>query len=623
MRKRNTAPNDNPAGVKTAVLTVNPDQQIDEISPYLYGQFIEHIESCIYNGIWSEMILDRKFYYEVGDTDLSPWGAAGNENISMETALTCGDAMAVRMEDGGGISQKGITFEARGYTGSLWAACPDGGEADLRVVMRTLYGTRQETVISVSGGQLCRHDFRFDFTEAGEYGIFEVFAENGACVIDSLSLMPDDNIGGMRADTLAQLKKLNASFYRWPGGNFVSGYDWKDGIGDRDWRTSERNLHYMGLESSFETTEQMRQSDQKKLKGLGFYGGIEPNDFGLDEFLAMCAYLECEPMVVVNSGLGTVEDAADEVEYLNGGTDTVWGRKRAENGHEQPYGAKLFGVGNEMFGDWQLGHMEISAYAPRHAEFAKAMLERDDSITIIGVGDNVVDWTKELLETCPEYVDYVDEHMYSQRFETDIEAHVRDVERNLSGRISKHREIIGADSEASDVGMMLLEYAYNNVFCPSRLKDALGIGVFMNVMINNADVVKGAAYSSTVNATQGCITTTDTDAVMQGGGYVLSMYRRLMGTAAVSCKADYDGYLSVSAALDLPTGKITIAVVNPYPVEIELCCEELKDRAVTCSSIVANDPEDYNTARQQSIREVWTEGSWTVPAYSVSILSVE
>lgn len=608
----------------TAVLTVETDQPVCEISPWLYGQFIEHIETCIYNGIWSEMILDRKFYYEVGDAGLSPWKAVGEGTVSMEKSITCGDGMAARLEPGGGVSQQGITLEARGYDGSLWAACPGGGESTLRVILRTVYGGRCEAELTVSGEELRRYEFAFDFAEASGNGYFEVFSEGGTCVIDSLSLMPDDNIGGMRADTLAQLKRLNASFYRWPGGNFVSGYDWKDGVGDRDWRASGRNLHYMGQESDFASQDEMLASDREKLKHLGFYGGIEPNDFGLDEFMSMCAYLESEPMVVVNSGLGSAADAADEVEYLNGAADTVWGAKRKDNGRAEPYGVKLFGVGNEMFGDWQLGHAEIADYAPRHAEFARAMLERDDSITLIGVGDNVVSWTGDLLGYCPEYVDYVDEHMYSRRFEENIEKHVADVERNLSERILKHRMITAANDKAKDVGMMLLEYAYDKVFCPSRLKDALGIGVFMNVMISNADVVKGAAYSSTVNATQGCVTTTNTDAVMQGAGYTLSMYRQLMGTVSLPCSAEYDGYLSVSAASDPQTGRITIAVVNPHPDELTIVCDALKDREViSVRSIVADDPEDYNTEREQPIHEVETAGEWKTPGYSVSILTVE
>ena len=105
---------------------------------------------------------------------------------------------------------------------------------------------------------------------------FTLSVLSGNALFDSLSLMPADNYQGMRRDTLELLKKLNGTMYRWPGGNFLSGYDWKDGIGDRDKRPSRRNLHYMGLESSFSSEAEMLASDMVNLEALGFYGGIEP-----------------------------------------------------------------------------------------------------------------------------------------------------------------------------------------------------------------------------------------------------------------------------------------------------------------------------------------------------------
>ena len=100
----------------------------------------------------------------------------------------------------------------------------------------------------------------------------------------------------MRADTLKILKELDSPVYRWPGGNFVSGYDWRDGIGDRDRRPPRKNPAW---------------------------SGIEPNDFGLDEFMTFCRYLNTDPYIAVNSGLGDVEMAVAEVQYANGNADTA------------------------------------------------------------------------------------------------------------------------------------------------------------------------------------------------------------------------------------------------------------------------------------------------------------
>jgi alpha-N-arabinofuranosidase len=100
----------------------------------------------------------------------------------------------------------------------------------------------------------------------------------------------------MRADTLAVLKELNAPLYRWPGGNFVSGYDWRDGIGDRDKRPPRTNPAWTG---------------------------VEHNDFGIHEFIRFCRYLDTEPLVTVNTGFGDAYSAAAELEYSNGSTKTV------------------------------------------------------------------------------------------------------------------------------------------------------------------------------------------------------------------------------------------------------------------------------------------------------------
>ena len=136
--------------------------------------------------------------------------------------------------------------------------------------------------------------------------------------------MPKDNIDGMRADTIKLLKELNAPVYRWPGGNFVSGYNWRDGIDpDRDKRPPRKNPAWTG---------------------------VEHNDFGIHEYIAFCRLINTEPMISVNTGLGKVEEAAKEVEYANGSADTEMGKLRAKNGSKEPFNVQFWCVGNEMYG---------------------------------------------------------------------------------------------------------------------------------------------------------------------------------------------------------------------------------------------------------------------------------
>ena len=210
--------------------------------------------------------------------------------------------------------------------------------------------------------------------------------------------MPADNVRGFRRDTLELLKQLNSPIYRWPGGNFVSGYDWRDGIGPRDRRPTRKNPAWTGIDS---------------------------NDVGIDEFLDLCHEIGAEPMIAVNTGFGDDYSAAQEVEYANGAKETIGGQWRVENGHIEPYAVKYWCVGNEMFGPWQLGHMELSQYLLKHKRFAAAMRKVDPKLILVGSGDlgtkatlsngrekRDVNWSQGMLEQCGDEMDFISEHFY-------------------------------------------------------------------------------------------------------------------------------------------------------------------------------------------------------------------
>ena len=153
-------------------------------------------------------------------------------------------------------------------------------------------------------------------------------------------------------------RRLQPTYMRWPGGWFVSDYHWRDGIGPIDKRPARLNRAWMAYTA---------------------------NDVGVDEFMQLCTKLNSEPYICVNVGTGTPEEAAALVEYVNGASGTKWGRVRAENGHPEPYGAKVWNVGNE---EWlpTLGGTKGSVYAKRFDAYAKAMRAVDPSIELVAVG---------------------------------------------------------------------------------------------------------------------------------------------------------------------------------------------------------------------------------------------
>ena len=151
-------------------------------------------------------------------------------------------------------------------------------------------------------------------------------------IFDEGSPRSDDQ--GFRTDVIEAVKALKPPLLRWPGGNFVSGYHFTDGIGPKDQRPRRTELAWHTEES---------------------------NRFGTDEFMRYCELVDAEPYLCVNMGTGTMDEAAAWVEYCNGTGDTYWANQRRANGHEAPYGVKLWGLGNEMYGPWQIGQLS----APR------------------------------------------------------------------------------------------------------------------------------------------------------------------------------------------------------------------------------------------------------------------
>lgn len=521
-----------------------------EINPYIYGTFIEHIETCIYNGIWSEVIMDRKFYAPIGK-DVSLWSIKKGTVDSGSESPFEGKYSPVLNKDSS-IIQRGIALDSKNYNGYLYAK----GNGTLTLIY-TIDSKEVRKEIKVSSSDYQKYTYSFLSLSKTKKATLEILSDTDNISIDSLSLMPEDNYYGMRKDTLEKLKELNAPFYRWPGGNFVSGYDFYDGIGDRDKRPTKRNLNYIGLEDSFANDADRLASDLINIGSLGFYGAFEPNDFGLDEFIKMCRYLNAEPNIVVNSGLGSAQMAKDEVEYCNGSE----GRYASLRPQKESYNVKYFSIGNEMNGEWQLGHTDINTYTERHNTFAKAMKSVDPNIKIIAVGDNASSWTQAMVNACKNQMDYTSEHFYAERVEDNVKEHILSMKKQAEMRINNHRSINGI----GDIKIAIDEYAYMNAEAPSRMKDGMGIASGVNEMIKNGDVVSIACYSSTVNATQGQIITDNFASYLEGSGYALSLYKDNLKNHYLPMKyrlSAGDEYYEAIMTINKEKTEVALAVIN-------------------------------------------------------------
>jgi len=332
---------------------------------------------------------------------------------------------------------------------------------------------------------------------------------------------------GFRTDVMGALRRLDMTAMRYPGGNFASGYHWLDGVGPLEQRPAVRDLAWKSL---------------------------EPNRFGTDEFIRLCRKMGWTPMLTVNLGTGTPEEARNWVEYCNSPTGTLYADMRAANGCPEPHAVKLWCLGNEMDGPWQLGHVPAEQYAIRAQQAAKMMKDTDPSIELVVCGscnvgmETYMDWDRKVLEYVGDWVDYVSLHRYVGNHADDtpdylaitnsIDRQIEEMDavcrfvqaktrRSSPGREKraylcfdewnvwyKNQQIDGADKFAPH----LIEELYN-------LEDALVVAGFLNSFIRHANVVKIANLAQIVNVIAPILTQGD-EMLIQSTFYPIEMFSR-------------------------------------------------------------------------------------------------
>jgi alpha-N-arabinofuranosidase len=306
---------------------------------------------------------------------------------------------------------------------------------------------------------------------------------------------PTADEAGYRTDVLELVKSLHIPLVRYPGGNFVSGYDWTDGIGPCANRPSRLDL-------AWRTTE--------------------TNRFGTDEFVDWTQKAHLQPMMAVNMGTGTPKEAGNLVEYCNHPGGTYWSDLRIKNGHSAPHGVKIWCLGNEMDGSWQICHTDADDYGKKALEAAKIMKWVDPSIELVACGSSgptmptFPEWDRTILEYLYDQVDYISCHRYyeNQGDLDDFLGSFADLDRFIQTVVhtadyvkalkrSPKTLYISVDEwnvwyqkkvKLSDweVAPALLEDVYS-------LLDALVFGGLLCTLLNHADRVKIACLAQLVN----------------------------------------------------------------------------------------------------------------------------
>jgi alpha-N-arabinofuranosidase len=362
--------------------------------------------------------------------------------------------------------------------------------------------------------------------------------------------MPTDNLDGFRPEVIAQLKQLHSGFWRLPGGNFISDFNWYDSVGPPDKRPPDFDHAWNAMQT---------------------------NDVGMDELMTFCKLIDVEPYITVNAGFGDAHSAAEEVQYMNGAVSTPMGAMRAQNGHPEPYHVKFWNIGNEPYGQWQLGRTDLKYYLLKHNEFAKAMLAADSSITLLASGSmpeeailegvaadwhipldqagicSEADWTCGFLKHDWGNFDGITEHWYTragvrwdrERAEKGIKVgrleagYVPDEEtvlewvRRPSDRVhlkgEEWREYVQRypEMKTKNIFMSNDEYAYTGG--QANLKLALAYAMVFNEMLRETDYLRMTAFTMGVST----LDYNQTAATLNTNGLLFKLYGEQLGAGSI------------------------------------------------------------------------------------------
>jgi alpha-N-arabinofuranosidase len=424
---------------------------------------------------------------------------------------------------------------------------------------------------------------------------------------------------GLRTDVRAAVEGLGITNVRYPGGNFVSGYRWRDGVGPVAERPVRADLAW---------------------------GAVEPNTFGTNEFIRFCRTIGSEPYLVVNCGDGDLREARDWVEYCNSTNNTALSRLREQHGFPQPHRVRYWGIGNEVDGAWQIGAKSPTEYARAYHEFAKAMRWTDPGIRLIASATSdwdgdIVERVQVLVEEAADLIDYLAIHWYvgdhdgdsaaylatSEVIEERLNAYEGLVHGQTLGRRRPRRIPLAVDEwnvwyrtmgERAGTPPHLLEETYD-------LQDALVVAMHLNAFVRHAATVRLANLAQLVNVIAPIVSTPE-GIVRQTIYHPFAVFSRTTGTVALDAwwegetfsGGSYSGVrtLDVSASLDPDRKQLSVHVVNrdaeePQDVVIELAAASFTGR-LQISTVTGPSLSAANTlARPDSVTA--TEESREIP----------
>lgn len=404
--------------------------------------------------------------------------------------------------------------------------------------------------------------------------IYGQFSEHlGRCIYEGLWVEPDSpipNTRGIRNDVVAALKKIQVPVLRWPGGCFADEYHWKDGIGPREKRPSLINTHWGGV--------------------------VENNHFGTHEFMDLCDQLGCDAYVCGNVGSGSVQEMMEWVEYMTSGANSPMANLRRQNGHDEPWKVKFFGVGNESWGCG--GNMTPEFYSDQYRRYNTFVKNYDsNNIYRIACGANGPDyhWTEVLTQNVGRRMNGLSLHYYTlptgswakkgsatQFGEDEWFATLRRAE-DIEALIQRHSAIMDKSDPQKRIGLMVDEWGIwtdvepgtnpGFLYQQNSLRDAFVAAVTLNIFNRHCDRVKMANIAQMINVLQSMILTDKEKMILTPTYYVYQMFvphhdatllPEELNCADYALNSEQVPTLSASSSVD-STGAIHVTLCNLNP----------------------------------------------------------
>jgi alpha-N-arabinofuranosidase len=417
--------------------TIDASKTGAPINPLIFGGYMEPATTQV----WAEVLTDRKFanaitsaptpppanpfFRRLFGEPFKPVGPEGTVEMDTERPYVGKHSPRVKLDSSEprGIRQSKLRVGGgKTYEGRVALAGISGTKVIVRLMWGPAAGDSQTITIPPLTFDYQKFPLKFNPPVDSEEAKLEILGTGtGTFHVGAVTLMSADNTGGFHSGMIKLFKEEGFKMFKWPGGNFVSAYDYRDGLGDRDQRPPRL---------------QPMWSDR-----------VESNDVGLHEFVALCRLVGAEPNVAIDSGFGSAREAAEQVEYCNGSVNTRMGEMRAENGHPEPFNIRYWTIGNEMYGPWQFGQMSLDQYWVKHNYIVEAMKAVDLSIKVTVSGasiceksvggaekrgnffpsiwepviaeklpyefGSIYDWDGWLLQECARNIDNLSEHTYA------------------------------------------------------------------------------------------------------------------------------------------------------------------------------------------------------------------